>query len=77
MRLTLYHRIHLEEPLFTPVTINNLLADLFIRQYFPPNAQKSKFAKQSPRQTFPLYGNVDLCKQASQLIFRYVVMHAR
>ena len=47
MCLTLYHRIHLDEPLFTPITINNHLADLFIRQSFPPNARKSKFAKLS------------------------------
>ena len=39
------------------VTINNLLADLFIRQiFFHQMLRKSKFAKVSPCQSFPLYG---------------------
>ena len=37
--------------------INNPLADLFIRQtFFHHMLEKRKFAKHSPRQTFPLYG---------------------
>ena len=37
---------------------NNPLADLFIRQTFSHQMlEKSKFAKRSPGQTFPLYGN--------------------
>ena len=39
------------------VTINNPLADLFICQtFFHQTLEMSKFAKHSPRQTFPLYG---------------------
>ena len=39
------------------VTINNPLADLFIRQtFFHQTLEKSKFAKPSPCQIFPLYG---------------------
>ena len=39
------------------VTIDNPLADLFIRQtFFCQTLEKSKFAKHSSRQTFPLYG---------------------
>ena len=38
-------------------TINNPLADLSIHQtFFCQTLEKSKFAKHSPRQTFPLYG---------------------
>ena len=37
--------------------MNKPLADLFIRQtFFHQTFEKSKFAKHSPRQTFPLYG---------------------
>ena len=40
------------------VTINNPLAELFIhRTFFCQKLEKSKFAKHSPRQTFPLYGS--------------------
>ena len=39
------------------LTIDNLLADLLIRQtFFRQMLEKSQFAKLSPRQTFPLYG---------------------
>ena len=39
------------------VTIITLWLNLFIRQTFPHQTlKKSKFAKVSPRQTFPLYG---------------------
>ena len=39
------------------LTINNVLADLFIRQtFFHQTPGKSKFTKHSPRQTFLLYG---------------------
>ena len=39
------------------VTINNYLADLFIRQtFFRQALEKSKFTKHSFHQTFPLYG---------------------
>ena len=39
------------------VTSNNPLADLFICQtFFYQMLEKSKFAKHSPYQTFPLYG---------------------
>ena len=38
------------------VTIDNPLADLFIRQtFFRQTLEKSRFAKHSARQTFPLY----------------------
>ena len=44
------------------VTINNYLADLFIRQtFFSKTLEKSKFAKHFPRQTFPLYSTC-LCQ---------------
>ena len=40
------------------LTIDNLLADLLIRQTcFRQMLEKSQFAKLSPHQTFPLYGN--------------------
>ena len=40
------------------LTIDNLLADLLIRQtFFCQMLEKSQFAKLSPCQTFPLYGN--------------------
>ena len=40
------------------VSMNNLLADLLIRQtFFHQTLEKSKFAKHSPRQTIPLYGS--------------------
>ena len=39
------------------VTIDNPLADLFICQtFFRQTLEKSRFAKHSARQTFPLYG---------------------
>ena len=39
------------------VTIDNPLADLFIRQtFFHQTLKKSRFTKHSARQTFPLYG---------------------
>ena len=39
------------------VTIDNPLADLFIRQtFFHQTLEKSRFAKHSARQTFLLYG---------------------
>ena len=39
------------------VTINNLLADLFICQtFFYQMLEKGKFTKHSPCQTSPLYG---------------------
>ena len=39
------------------VTIDNPLADLFIRQtFFRQTLEKSRFTKHSARQTFPLYG---------------------
>ena len=39
--------------------INNLLADLLIRQtFFHQILEISPFAELSPRQTFPLYGNI-------------------
>ena len=39
------------------VTIDNPLADLLIRQtFFRQTLEKSRFAKHSARQTFPLYG---------------------
>ena len=39
------------------VTIDNPLTDLFIRQtFFRQMLEKSRFAKHSGRQTFPLYG---------------------
>ena len=39
------------------LTINNLLADLLIRQtLFCQMLETSQFAKHSPHQTFPLYG---------------------
>ena len=39
------------------LTINNLLADLLIRQtFFCQMLETSQFAKLFPRQTFPLYG---------------------
>ena len=39
------------------VTIDNPLADLFIRQtFFRQTLEKSRFAKHYARQTFPLYG---------------------
>ena len=42
------------------VTIDNPLADLFIRQtFFRQTLEKSRFAKHSARQTFPLYGTLD------------------
>ena len=48
------------------VTIDNPLADLFIRQtFFRQTLEKSRFAKHSARQTFPLYG-------IKQLIFSYI-----
>ena len=40
------------------VTIDNLLAELFIRQtFFRQMLRKGEFAKVSPCQTFPLHGN--------------------
>ena len=37
------------------ITINNLLADLLIRQtFFHQMFEESRFAKRSPHQTFPL-----------------------
>ena len=40
------------------VTIDNPLADLFIRQtFFRQTLENSRFAKHSARQTFPLYGS--------------------
>ena len=43
----------------TILTIDNLLADLLIRQTFLRQMlEKSQSAKLSPRQTFPLYGNL-------------------
>ena len=40
------------------VTVDNLLADLFIRQtFFRQMFRKNKFAKVSPCQTFPIYGS--------------------
>ena len=40
------------------VTINSPLADVFIRQtFFRQTLEKSRFAKHSARQIFPLYGN--------------------
>ena len=42
------------------LTIKNLLADLLIRQtFFHQMLEKSQFAKLSPHQTFPLYGNLN------------------
>ena len=38
------------------VAIDNPLADLFIRQTFSAKRLKSRFAKHSAHQTFPLYG---------------------
>ena len=40
-------------------TIDNPMADLFIRQtFFRQTLKNSRFAKHSARQTFPLYGNL-------------------
>ena len=40
------------------MTVNNLLADLLIRQtFFCQMLEKSQFDKLYPRQTFPLYGS--------------------
>ena len=40
-------------------TIDNPLADLFIRQtFFRQTLKNSRFAKHSARQTFPLYGSL-------------------
>ena len=42
-------------------TIDNLLADLFIRQtFFRQTLKNNGFAKHSARQTFPLYGTLFL-----------------
>ena len=43
------------------LTINNLLADLLICQiFFHQMLENSQFAKLSPHQTFPLYGNYNI-----------------
>ena len=52
------------------VTIDNPLADLFIRQtFFCQMLENSKFAKQSAHQTFPLYGSyrIKICKLVNTL----------
>ena len=59
------------KPFKLVVTINNPLAELFIRQtFFRQMLKKSKFTKHSPRQTFLLYGNA-----YSELIY-FVLKHA-
>ena len=46
------------------VTIDNPMADLFIRQtFFRQMFENSRFVKHSARQTFPLYGIIKLCFQ--------------
>ena len=46
-----------QKPSKLAVTIDNPLADLLIRQtFFRQTLEKSRFAKHSARQTFPLYG---------------------
>ena len=45
------------KPFKLALTINNLLADLLIRQtFFRQMLESSQFAKLYPHQTFPLYG---------------------
>ena len=51
------------------VTIDSLLADLFIHQTFLHQMlENSKFAKHSPRQTFPLYGMILFQVTSTELI---------
>ena len=52
------------------VTIDNPLADLFIRQtFFCQTLEKSRFAKYFARQTFPLYGNLSNRSLVVQVFF--------
>ena len=51
------------------LTVNNLLADLLIRQtFFHQMLEMSQFAKLSPRQTFLLYSNCH-CSYAGMYVF--------
>ena len=61
-------------------TIDNPMADLFIRQtFFRQTLKNSRFAKHSARQTFPLYGNaqftlsIPLIEQSSTIFVTVIL----
>ena len=59
------------------VTINKPLADLFIHQiFFRQMLDKSKFAKHSPCQAFPLYGT-PCSRDTTKCIPVYIQMYQR
>ena len=62
-------------------TIDNPLADLFIRQtFFRQTLKNSGFAKHSARQTFPLYGSHKVLHPLGQphsTAYKYVTLQAK
>ena len=61
----------------TVLTINNLLADLLIRQtFFRQMLETSQFAKLSPYQTFLLYGNSKFTRPLHFIKYKIIPHHS-